>query len=281
MFASFVLVIAIALQVLPSTTYQKQTPASNKNTIANQGPSPTSVPSTGIPSEVDQFPANEQKQATQNKSNTWPPMADPFWSNWALVIISAFAVRAALRTLGILREQTDIAKTAADAARLNAQIMINTERALVEVELAEPSHDIDERTGETSDVLRCGFKITNYGRTVAHIISFGIGTGCFPGYCRFRIEDFETSRSRTEHSLLAVGKSATLFDLDVGQLFTDWPSIQDETKTGMLRLEVRYEDIIKGERDKSSPESYETSAIFYYAPVFEELRRLPKYNVYT
>lgn len=271
-FASFVLAIAIALQA-PSVGNKQQAPADQKQQETASANTTTS----------------KQKEESTKQSRWWPPppLWDTYWPTFALVILAGIAAKLGLETLADIRKQTNAqmiaakaAKKSADAAWLNAQAVINIERALVDVELGKPTHDIDESTGETTAFFRCGFKITNYGRTVAHIISFGIGTGCFPGYCRFRIEDFETSQTRTEHNLLAAGASVTLFDLDVGHLFPDWSSIQDETKTGMLRLEVRYEDVIRMQTDKSPHNPHRTSAIFYYAPVFEELRRLPLYDVF-
>lgn len=98
-----------------------------------------------------------------------PPWCDPFWSNWALVLVGALASGAAIRTLKIIRAQTghieqqvkemqasskqtdrlieqaaqqsSAAKEAATAAFTNAQAVINSERAwvMVQIEWQVPS----------------------------------------------------------------------------------------------------------------------------------------------
>jgi len=103
----------------------------------------------------------------KNQSDGQPPKSrlpvwtDPFWSNWALVIITGFAVWVAIGTLNDVKEQTQLTKISADAALLNAQAIINTERPWVII------------FGTYSNkVGSCSFHAGNLGRTPAEIIAF-------------------------------------------------------------------------------------------------------------
>jgi hypothetical protein len=60
-----------------------------------------------------------------------PPWTDSFWSNWLLLVVSAFAVLAAFRSLGALREQNETNKVAAEAAKQSADAVMDAERALI------------------------------------------------------------------------------------------------------------------------------------------------------
>jgi type II secretory pathway pseudopilin PulG len=61
----------------------------------------------------------------------WPRWTDPFWSNWALIVISVLAVLAALRTLEAIREQNKTNKLAAEAAQRSADAVMDADRALI------------------------------------------------------------------------------------------------------------------------------------------------------
>jgi hypothetical protein len=217
---------------------------------------------------------------------------EPLRANWPLLLIGVGGVVAAIKTLNTIERQTkatekaaDAAKVSADAALLNAQVMINTERALIEVDLAAPSTYIDRETGEEMTIsrtgiqpdsayFRYGIKTTNHGRTVARIASYRVWHGCFAK--DFDRDRFDTFTEETKHMLLAADKSEIVGNIDIGNMFDDWPSIQAGTKTGMLRIDVRYEDIIKAQIA-----AHETSAVFYYSTKDEEPERLSQYNIYT
>lgn len=206
-----------------------------------------------------------------------------------LIVVGIAGICVAGSTLQTIVKQTkatemaaDAAKVSADAALLNAQVMISTERALIEVDVTAPSTHIDPETGEElsgvsmdASIFRYGISIINHGRTVARIISYKLWYDCFAK--DFRRDAFNSSTEITQHMLLGANNSKVVGHFEVDQLFTDWQSIRDRTKTGMLRIDVRYDDIISGKTDQP----HETSAIFHYAGEEEGPRRLPQYNVYT
>ena len=95
-----------------------------------------------------------------------PNWTDPVWSNWALVIVGIVAAWIAVGTLKDLKKQTvaakdsaDSAKKAADAAFLNAQAVINSERPWVSI-------FVTRKHGSYT------FQAGNMGRTPAEIISY-------------------------------------------------------------------------------------------------------------
>jgi len=122
------------------------------------------------PTTPAQPPAKqEQGQPGQSKKCSWPPWSDPFWSNWALVVVTGFAVWIAFGTLSDLKEQTyatkesaEAAKTSADAALLNAQAAINADRPWIIVLLLQ---------SKRNDRVWLNFIASNEGHSPAVIVS--------------------------------------------------------------------------------------------------------------
>lgn len=119
-------------------------------------------------------PTAPQQQGQADRSRKIPALADPFWSNWALVIVGIWAAWIATGTLKDLKEQTvaaknsaDAAKKSADAAFLNAQAVIDAERPWIIVSLLR-----DKR----NDRFWLTFRASNEGRSPAVILR------CFAQY---------------------------------------------------------------------------------------------------
>lgn len=178
----------------------------------------------------------------------------------------------------------------ADAALLTAQTMVNAERAWIEIELGEPSTRIDEWGEEVAwepsdsktNLFQFGIKITNHGRTAARILNYKIWHDCFER--NFFPDKFNKTKNVSAHMLLAANKSFTVGNFDVGDLFDDgdWMSIRSRAKTAIVRLDIRYEDIIRGEVAIGSPnEPHRTTAIFAWNEREEGLERLAHYNHYS
>ena len=89
---------------------------------------------------------------------------------WVMVGITLLALFAAWRTLGILRSQTDIAKTNADSAKASAEAVLRAERAYVSMShlppglLAEPAVD-------GVHTVRVSVAIENKGNTPARVLN--------------------------------------------------------------------------------------------------------------
>jgi hypothetical protein len=229
-------------------------------------------------------------------SQVTPPWWDASWATWALVGVGIIAAFVAYSTLQDIKRQTTnlvnvsaAARASADAAMLNAQLMINAERAWIEVDLVAPTTQIDEDTGEeviaaagtANDPDRYGLRIANHGRTVARIIRFRIWHDSFPGKFDPKTNRFQTCREVPRHLLLAAGNNSVLTDFDIGPLYSDWETISKGEATAMLRIDVQYEDIIRGDAIDTPRDPHNTTAIFRYDREHESLGRLAQYNSYT
>lgn len=76
-------------------------------------------------------------------------------NNWPLVFVAIWGICVAIDTLKAIKEQTDATRVAADAAKLNAQALINAERPWFVVEI--------EHWTDNPEYYR--IKVTNRGRT--------------------------------------------------------------------------------------------------------------------
>lgn len=150
----------------------KQEAAAQHKSEATQitQPAVSPVPEQPVPAE------QKYKSEQQPPKCPLPEWTDPFWSNWALVLITGFAVWYAKRTLDDLKEQTQLTKTAADAAKisadaakLNAQAIINSERAWISGIVAET--DRVDLFGHPAHIPICEIGIRNAGRTPGKIIT--------------------------------------------------------------------------------------------------------------
>ena len=166
---------------------------------------------------------------------------------------------------------------------MNAQIMINTERALIEVDLTAPSTHFDSDTGEEiegsepNDYDRYGICIVNCGRTVARIISYKIWSDCFDKDCSR--DKFTKFTEITTHILLGANKSDVVGNFDMMNCFadSDWPDVQSAKKRAMLRIDVRYEDVIR----EQTAGPHQTSVVFMYDAYREQPERPAQYNEYS
>jgi len=133
-----------------------------------------------VPAPVIAQPSTQQQQGQPDGSCKIPPLTDSFWSNWALVLVGIVAAWIALETLGDLKEQTSTAKTSAEAAKksadaafLNAQAVINAERAWI-IGIPEDETDSVQLFGPSSYVPQCQIGIKNSGRTPGKIVTIAL-----------------------------------------------------------------------------------------------------------
>ena len=294
---ALILLSLLACFVQPVQEKQAEKPTEQHNKVTQQNPIP-------IP-PAQQETINNYYLSQQKAGNWHDAIAPPTWSNWFLGLVGIGAIVAAICTFrGVerqvrimqtqtkairrqglsMRRQTTILRNSlrasvknGKAALLSARAMISAERALIEVDLMEAStEETDPETGDRfvdyGNEFRYGIKITNHGRTVARVVSYKVWSDCFAS--NFDRERFSYSSLVTRHMLLGRDQAERIADINLGDLFSDWDSIHSRTKTGMLRVDVRYEDVIQAKE-------HETSAIFRYSVEDEEPKRLPEYNTYT
>ena len=70
-------------------------------------PSSTTEPTSSVTTPVSQPRPNPQASDVKEKPRTWPPWTDIFWPTWVLVVVTALAVGAALRTLRAINAQVE------------------------------------------------------------------------------------------------------------------------------------------------------------------------------
>ncbi len=171
-------------------------------------------------------------------------------------------------------EQMRIARDAAEAARLSAQAVLNSERAWVEIKLGPPLQpDYREEDQVTSsDVFECSIQIENHGRTVARIESLQVGVDCLNE--PLPQEPFNSTKTNL-HSVLGSGQKETIGRFTADD-FVDWQSILDGTKRGILRITVKYRDVV----DIST--LHETSSVYVFQNSLEDPpERVSFLSVYT
>ena len=93
----------------------------------------------------------------------------PLINNWPLVAVAAWATVVAMKSLRVIRDQTDATAKAAQAALLNAQALINAERAWILVKIQNAPEPSADNLGVY--ILPT---VTNYGKTAGRVVKFAL-----------------------------------------------------------------------------------------------------------
>lgn len=101
--------IHLALAIVFWATYPQSVPRKQGQTKTQdnptlQIPSPATRPAAPVPVPVTEPSPNPQANEPAKKFK-WPPFSDIFWPSWALVIVTALAVRYAVKTLRAINAQ--------------------------------------------------------------------------------------------------------------------------------------------------------------------------------
>jgi hypothetical protein len=185
-------------------------------------------------------------------------------------------------SVGLAQDSADAANTAANAALANVELLVSSERAIIEVNLTAPTTFVDEFGEEqfgtnTDNYARYGISAMNHGKTVARITHCRIWSDCSK-HEEFSRDRFTLRFDGTDERLLGANISAVLENFEFLDFFPDegWESVRDGTKDAMIRIDVIYQDILRNGLDGR----HETSAIFKWDPQKEMSTRLFQYNVY-
>lgn len=97
----------------------------------------------------------------------------PLINNWPLVGVAVWGIIVAIKTLRVLREQTEATRKAAEATQASVNTLVDSERAWLVV-IAESPCNLS-RTKNTWIYQGFGFewRVKNCGRTPAHIKRIG------------------------------------------------------------------------------------------------------------
>jgi hypothetical protein len=292
----FILIIA---GILPIYGQEKTSKTGSNKDHAQNTRQPNSIKSPSPPDSdvvINQETANCQCDRPENKpksylSRLFAPESVP---NIGLLIAGVIGIIVAIRTLNNIEVQTkhtgiaaETSKTSADTALKNIQLLINSERAVIDVNLAAPTTYIDPYTGDelpgtqSEDYARYGIFIMNHGRTVARIIHYKIWSDCSK-HEEFGRNQFKMQFEGTNQILLGANKDTVIGNFEFTQFFTpeEWDSTRSEMKNALILIEVIYHNVFDDVFDALKGE-HKTSATFKWDARKEEPTKLPKHNIYT
>jgi hypothetical protein len=169
-------------------------------------------------------------------------------------------------------KQLEIARKAAEAAKLNAQHLLNSERAWIEFKLGQCESDLTDET-EVPDLFACSIQIENHGRTIAHVETVEIGADSVNGPLPQEPSGYRMKRVR---SILGSGQKETVCNFDADTDFVDGLSIVNGEKRGILRIIVKYRDVVDATALR------ETSVVYLLQNSLEDPpERVSSLSVYT
>src|SRR6266704_580495 len=109
-------------QTAPSPAKNEQEHSKREVKPPNKIPNPAAEPASPGSTPEGQPTKNPQASDNKEKARTWPTWSDIFWPTWVLVIITALAVRAAIKTLGSINAQVEeMRKTGEQTDKLIAE----------------------------------------------------------------------------------------------------------------------------------------------------------------
>jgi hypothetical protein len=236
--------------------------------------------------------SGQQEKKTESKPSQWPPISDIYWPTLALVIVGVIGTVIAIVTLKDLARQTVATEQAADAARINARALIEAERALIRVELVSTSYKGkdgrwygEDRVPFTpADVLAgkhllYSMKMTNVGRTPAHILEYQISYSCLPeGVTDIPpVGGSGLVEERGFNHLLTAGAAIEIMEpINIGFYMKDsWKEILECEKTAVVYGWVKYRHIF------SATEECRTDYCYSYTASLERLSSVGRHTHYT
>jgi hypothetical protein len=165
--------------------------------------------------------------------------------------------------MAVMQVQADAAKANAVAAKLSAQAVLNSERAWVEIILGSPTQSDyeDDHRSASSGLFECSIQIENKGKTIAHVESVMVGADTTDGVIPPEPLNFYTKSFR---SLLGSGQRQTVSKFDAGLEFDDGQNIVNGMSVGVLRIIVKYRDIV------DSSVLHQTSVVYIFTNSLED-----------
>jgi|SRR5579859_929432 len=117
-----ILVFSGLAQTPPSPVKNEPEHSKKQAGPLNDTPSTASEPTSPVAPLVAQPTPNPRASETKEKVNSWPAWSDIFWPTWVLVIVTAIAVGAALKTLKAINAQvTEMRATGVQTDKLIAE----------------------------------------------------------------------------------------------------------------------------------------------------------------
>lgn len=225
--------------------------------------------SSQYPQQSAQAPAHQEAASNSNAAknpdaeltgSTWLTKDAAGFFTFALVIVGGLQAILFLAQLRLIRESlapakeaADAAKEAAGAANLNAEAVINSERAYLFVDIGADVAPVMEQAAEFDEsspakfTLKITYAFKNYGRTPALIREIGCGTCITPDLPHERI--YSPAIHLPAH-LLAADKATSNIPVDDVPKVTvaDAKSIREIENTFWFYGFVTYEDMFEWRR---------------------------------
>jgi hypothetical protein len=237
--------------------------------VSDKGPPKAAV--LPVPATPCQPAANVKKDCPKEKAEEiWQKAFSPeSWPSWAVVIAGLGAILVGLRTLRIIERQTKATEVAANAALLNAQAVINSDRPWVVIFAVKEFKGFSFRAG-------------NLGKTPAEIISFAAEFRCvenvneLPAIAEYGTETIPVIR------LLVPGRKPGQADLELlpsskfADLVRGCTRTTDRTEYALMPgrklpifcFRIKYANPLSRARPDIS--QHETRMCFYYSPILPD-----------
>lgn len=193
-----------------------------------------------------------------------------------LVLFTGLLVVAGFITAAVIfwqswetRKSAEAAKIAADAALLNAQAVINSERAWIDGEIIHR-----EQVG-----IHCyALNISNHGKTPAKLLSYEVRWGNLSEGVPFSSQSLDKSRIEKLNRLIGSNGPYRVGDwFRVDKMFEDLPLVA-AMDTKVICATIWYEDVIASQGKR---ESHKTSFVYYCRPLLDSLERQSTYDDYS
>ena len=279
----------LALSLAHWVDQKKPATSDNKATKheAQQSPSAPAPPSTDT--------AKENKDATKKDDDRrkepsyWEKVISPeILPTWILMILGIVGAIIACVTLGFIycqaqdtqkalhwaKESAIAAKQAAEASLLNAQAIVNAERAWIDGAFKKV-RDSDAGWEDITSFPQ-QLRVINRGRTPAYVKAVELEWGAVSLELT-TLPDYLGNKSIQEINIFLppsrTPKKITVLDMARAVSNADWLQILAGQKTGVVKAAIKYWDVI-------SQENRETSFVYSYSITTASFQRLNHLNVY-
>ena len=281
-----VLILLLALSPAHRIDQTKAAASDNKTTKEETQQTQSSASANGSEENKDTTKKNNDGR---KEPSYWQKVISPeVLPNWILMILGIVGAIIAFVTLGFIYWQSKdtqralhwakrsaiAAKKSADAALLNAQAIVNAERAWIDGAFKK----VKDNDAGWEDITSFPhqLRIINRGRTPAYIAAVELEWGAV-GLELTTLPDYLGNKSIQEINIFLppsrIPRKVTVLDMASAVSNSDWLKILAGQKTGVVKAVIKYWDVI-------SRENRETSLVYSYSTTTASFERLNWLNVY-
>jgi hypothetical protein len=272
------LTVFLFLSTVSPRTAENKTTKEPKTNTQNEQTSPCLLPpfavkssTNGNQNQCEKKASDEQRRLVEITPS--PLIVETKKSRWeeAQVIATICLVLVGILQIWLLLETVVATRDNAEAAKLSARAVLDSERAWVEIGLGPPREDTSDNADDSYGSYT--IRIINRGRTIARVEKYEFGVNAASG--AWDLEGFSKVTKKFNVLLGNSNKRTVVTTINIPNQFSDWRSIQKETKKGFIRIAVFYQDVLQ------RTITHESSAIYTWNVWEEQPEREELYNVYT